>query len=124
MVVLCAQINNVIANLNSTGWYSMLFGGLTDKLVKEKSVRHLTTPSISSNVYTSSAGAPSTMIVDILKDVINLVPVYFASMEVAGLPMKTRDAPQGVYADTELAGMVRDVARLVAFHFADRLRRG
>ena len=74
----------------------MLFGGLTERLLKEKSVQQ---------------PGSSHMFVDIVKDVINLVPVYFTSMEIAGLPLKTKDTPHGVYEDEKMAEMARDVAR-------------
>ena len=74
----------------------MLFGGLTEKLLKEKSVQR---------------PGSSHMFVDIVKDVINLVPVYFTSLEIAGLPLKTKDTPRGIYEDGEMAEMARDVAK-------------
>lgn len=90
------QISSTIESLNRAGRYSRLFVELTDKLVKENSVK-----------YPGS----STAFLNIVKDVINLVPVYFTSMEMAGLPLKTEESPGGLWGGAELAEMARDVAR-------------
>ncbi|KZV98733.1 heme peroxidase [Exidia glandulosa HHB12029] len=43
--------------------------------------------------------------VDIVRDVVNLVPVHWVSKHVAGLPLKTRDNPHGAHTETEVYQM-------------------
>lgn len=57
--------------------------------------------------------------VDIVRDVANLVPVYFIATELMGLPLKTEQTPHGLYRDTELAEKFADVGKLVMFAFFD-----
>ncbi|KAH8108998.1 heme peroxidase [Phellopilus nigrolimitatus] len=91
-------INDTINYFNGQGRYSNLFGHITEKLLEEKSVAH--------------PGSPLKY-VDIIKNVINLVPVYFISTELLGLPIKTEQTPHGMFYDTELAGMLADVCNYV-----------
>lgn len=81
------KVNTILDGFNKEGRYSGLFGHITEKLLKEKSVPHL---------------GSSHLHVDIVKDVINLVPVYFISTELLGLPIKTAQTPHGAFRDVEL----------------------
>lgn len=49
--------------------------------------------------------------VDIVKDVLNLVPIYFIATELAGLPIKTDQTPHGAFRDTDLHDMFKDVSK-------------
>ena len=82
--------------LNREGRYSGLLGHITEKLLKEKSVPHL---------------GSSHLHLDIVKDVINLVPVYFITTELLGLPIKTDQSPHGAYRDVELYEMFSDICK-------------
>jgi hypothetical protein len=71
----------------------------TSMLIKEKSMEHI--------------GSPEHRYVDIVKDVINLVPVYWFADELAGLEMKTRANPEGYYRDQDLYDKFADVGNYV-----------
>ncbi|KDQ09782.1 hypothetical protein BOTBODRAFT_507785 [Botryobasidium botryosum FD-172 SS1] len=52
--------------------------------------------------------------VDIVRDVINIVPVYWVARQVAGIPIKTRASPFGIYTPQEIYHMA---ATLYSFVF-------
>ncbi|KAF8578807.1 linoleate diol synthase [Ramaria rubella] len=72
----------------------------TVELIKERS-------------YTLS-GIPSRSI-DIVQEVLNLVPVHFASTALAGFPLKTKENPHGIYLERELQQMLRDIFGYIFF---------
>ncbi|KAF8519048.1 linoleate diol synthase [Hysterangium stoloniferum] len=53
--------------------------------------------------------------VDLVGEVLNLVPVHFAATAIAGLPLKTETTPRGIYTEHELQQMLRDVFSYVFF---------
>jgi linoleate 10R-lipoxygenase len=56
-------------------------------LIREKSIKHV---------------GSALKYVDIVKDVINLLPVYWLADEILGLEMKTKNNPRGIYTDQNL----------------------
>ncbi|KDQ18824.1 hypothetical protein BOTBODRAFT_28325 [Botryobasidium botryosum FD-172 SS1] len=64
----------------------------TQELIKEKS-------------YTLIG--KGTSVVNIVRDVFNLVPLHWASYEVAGIPLKSKDEPRGSILEQELYGMLK-----------------
>ncbi|THH03822.1 hypothetical protein EW145_g5979 [Phellinidium pouzarii] len=91
-------INDTLNYFNVKERYSDLFGHVTQKLIETKSVKH---------------PGSALKYVDIVKDVINLVPIYFIATELAGLPIKTLETSHGEFADTEFADMFADVCNYV-----------
>ena len=78
--------------------YLDLLEHVTTKLIKEKSVAHLDT---SNNLK----------YVDIVRNVINLVPVYFVSTELLGVPLKTVQTPFGLVRDVECASLFAEACK-------------
>ncbi|KAF9465406.1 heme peroxidase [Collybia nuda] len=68
-------------------------------LIKEKSFLH--------------AGDHQTKYVDIVRDVINLLPVHWISEQILGLPLKTITNPHGAWYEQEVYTMFADVGRYV-----------
>ncbi|CAG7848099.1 Psi-producing oxygenase A AltName: Full=Fatty acid oxygenase ppoA; Includes: RecName: Full=Linoleate 8R-lipoxygenase; Includes: RecName: Full=9,12-octadecadienoate 8-hydroperoxide 8R-isomerase [Serendipita indica DSM 11827] len=48
---------------------------------------------------------PKSRGVNIVRDVINIVPVHWVSEELAGLPLKSEEAPRGLFTEQEMYGM-------------------
>lgn len=48
--------------------------------------------------------------VDVIREVINLVPIRFLANEILGLPLKTETNEGGVYRDEELYSMFRHIS--------------
>ena len=55
--------------------------------------------------------------VDIVRDVISLVPVYFAGTDLLGLPIKTTETPHGLYRGSELIAKFEDVCKYERIFF-------
>ena len=89
-------MNETLNLFNGEGKYSGLFAQLTEKLLNEKSVEHAGT---------------QLRTVDIVKDVINLVPVYFIANELTGLPIKTAETPHGVFREKGLYEMFATICQ-------------
>ncbi|KAF8512919.1 linoleate diol synthase [Gautieria morchelliformis] len=53
--------------------------------------------------------------IDIVGDVLNLVPIHFVSIVLAGFPLKTKQNPHGIYMDRQLMTMLRDVFSYIFF---------
>ncbi|KAF9512279.1 hypothetical protein BS47DRAFT_1394408 [Hydnum rufescens UP504] len=47
--------------------------------------------------------------VDVVKDVARLVPVHWASTQIAGLPLKTATEPHGIYYEQQMYQILRDI---------------
>ncbi|KZT06599.1 heme peroxidase [Laetiporus sulphureus 93-53] len=75
--------------------HAAAFGQIAQGLIKDKSVEHVDSPARYLNV---------------IRDVVNLVPVYWISNDVAGIPMKTETNLKGVFREQELVKMFADVA--------------
>lgn len=56
---------------------------------------------------------PSKHTVDLVKDVLRLVPVHWSSSQVAGLPLKTVFEPRGVYYEQQAFDMLKDIYTFV-----------
>lgn len=83
-----------------------MFAHFTETLLKEKSVEH--------------AGS-QLRTVDIVKDVINLLPVYFIASELAGLPIKNAETPHGVFKEKGLYEMFSNICKCVNSDIFPRL---
>ncbi|KAJ2923656.1 hypothetical protein H1R20_g13438, partial [Candolleomyces eurysporus] len=59
----------------------------------------------------------STKYVDIVKDVINLLPLHWISEEIAGLPLKSSTNPQGVWYEEDVYKMLSDIAEYSHLNF-------
>ncbi|KJA17192.1 hypothetical protein HYPSUDRAFT_46645 [Hypholoma sublateritium FD-334 SS-4] len=59
----------------------------------------------------------TTHYVDIIRDVINLLPIYWLSEEVAGFPLKTEVHPQGLWYDSVTYDDFADVAEYIYCNF-------
>jgi len=70
----------------------------TSLLIKEKSVNHI---------------GSTLKSVDIVKDVINLLPIYWIADEIFDLDMKTKRNPSGIHRDQELYEKFADVGNYV-----------
>jgi linoleate 10R-lipoxygenase len=100
---------------NNLKKWSSSFSTLTQRLLKEKEIKQ--------------AGS-AVRYVDVVKDVINLVPVHWIANEVvsiclllsiltpiivspaqAGLPIKTHDNPRGMYREQELYQNFADISK-------------
>ncbi|KIJ55788.1 hypothetical protein M422DRAFT_152180 [Sphaerobolus stellatus SS14] len=51
--------------------------------------------------------------VDIVGEVLNLVPIYFVSQVITGLPIKTKERPHGTYFPREVQQMLRSIFQYV-----------
>ncbi|KZT06596.1 heme peroxidase [Laetiporus sulphureus 93-53] len=71
------------------------FGKITRSLIVAKSVVH-------ANL--------AMRYVNVVKDVVNLIPVYWIAKYATGIPMKTEANPQGFFGEQELVHMFADVA--------------
>ena len=80
----------------------MLFGQLTSKLIAENSTSYPGT-------------AKGSRYVDIVRDVIKLIPIYFVSTDLMGLPIKTELTRRGLYRASEFSAMFEDVCKCVPF---------
>ncbi|KAF9506549.1 hypothetical protein BS47DRAFT_1426050 [Hydnum rufescens UP504] len=58
-------------------------------------------------------------LVNIVKDVLRLVPVYWVSTQIAGLPVKTAADPLGVYYEQQLYQILKDIYSYFIFVEAD-----
>ncbi|KAJ2919420.1 hypothetical protein MD484_g1068, partial [Candolleomyces efflorescens] len=66
----------------------------------------------------SFAGADdSVKYIDIVKDVINLLPSHWISEEIAGLPLKSLTNPQGVWYEEDMYKMFLDIAEYCHLNF-------
>ncbi|KAG9083295.1 hypothetical protein FRC07_013955, partial [Ceratobasidium sp. 392] len=74
--------------------YTQWYGAKTTDLIKEKSF---------------SMSKSNTRSVDIVRDVLNLVPVYWVSQELAGLPLKCKGNEDGLITEQEAYGMLATV---------------
>ncbi|KAL6303709.1 heme peroxidase [Sparassis latifolia] len=92
-----ASVRRVMFNESEVLRWSDSFKQLTQQLIRSKSIEldHVGT----SDKY-----------VDIVRDVINLVPVYWVADQIAGLPMKTLENPRGEFREQALFGMFADAA--------------
>ncbi|KAH9475928.1 Linoleate 10R-lipoxygenase [Psilocybe cubensis] len=59
----------------------------------------------------------STAYVDIVRDVINLLPVHWICEEIAGLPLKSGLNPRGIWYEQETCERFEHIARYVYFNF-------
>jgi len=71
--------------------YARYFFDMTRNLIREKSF---------------SLVGKDTFSVDIVRDVVNIVPVHWAATQIAGLPLKTRDHPNGAHTELEIYQML------------------
>ena len=92
------KVDKALNLLNRERQYPLILGHLTSKLIAEKS-----TPD-----FSSRNGAK---LIDIVRDVINLVPAYFVATELLGLPLKTQQTPNGLFRDTECADMLAEICK-------------
>ncbi|KII85619.1 hypothetical protein PLICRDRAFT_56845 [Plicaturopsis crispa FD-325 SS-3] len=88
---------------NDVQAWKKYFGETARRLIREKSIDHV--------------GSPAKY-VDIVKDVINLVPVHWIANEIIGLPMKTAENPSGTYREYELVEKFQDVANYIYLNAA------
>ncbi|KAH7890809.1 heme peroxidase [Phlebopus sp. FC_14] len=51
--------------------------------------------------------------VNIVRDVLKLVPVYWAASEIAGIPLKTKQNPHGVYTPRELYDILGEIYQFI-----------
>ncbi|KAG8842829.1 hypothetical protein FRB96_004714 [Tulasnella sp. 330] len=72
---------------NSLPGYAAFYGEMTAQLIKEKSF--------------SLVGQASRSI-DIVQDVLNLVPIHWISRHIAGIPLKTKSNPHGPHTEQEV----------------------
>ncbi|KAH7103029.1 putative linoleate diol synthase [Auriculariales sp. MPI-PUGE-AT-0066] len=75
----------------AAAWY----GAKTKEFLKERSYKLIKTS--------------STRQVDIVRDVLNMVPVHWVATEVGGLSLKTKDHPRGRFLESQLQQMLRDI---------------
>ncbi|KAF8309095.1 heme peroxidase [Clavulina sp. PMI_390] len=56
-----------------------------------------------------TSGIKKAFAVDLVKDVLRLVPVHWASSQVAGLPLKTSFSPHGIYYEQQMYQMFSEI---------------
>lgn len=52
---------------------------------------------------------------DLVRNVLRTVPIYWAATEVAGIPLKTKEHPQGAYTPNELYDILADIYTCVLY---------
>ncbi|KAH6916274.1 heme peroxidase [Coprinopsis sp. MPI-PUGE-AT-0042] len=82
---------------------SAYFAKKTKELIQEKR-------------FTSMDG--KTYYVDVVRDVLNLLPVHFVSQKVAGLPLKCKDSPQGEWHEAHVSAMLEDISEYIYLNFS------
>jgi len=85
----------------------------SDKQLEEatRAISQITEGLIKHNKLT--AVGPQTMYLDIVRDVINLIPVYWLSNNIVGLPLKTEQNPHGAYRDQQLHSWFANIATYI-----------
>ncbi|KAF7972285.1 hypothetical protein HWV62_18532 [Athelia sp. TMB] len=90
----------LFSDQNISAW-THCFQCTTGRLIKQKSVSHV---------------GSELKYVDIVKDVINLLPIYWLADEIIGLNMKSKLNPHGVYRDQEVYDAFAVVANYVVMN--------
>ncbi|OAX39674.1 heme peroxidase [Rhizopogon vinicolor AM-OR11-026] len=54
-----------------------------------------------------------TRAVDIIRDVLKMLPLHWAATEVAGIPLKTKQHPHGVFTESQLFDMLSDIYQFI-----------
>lgn len=81
---------------------SAFFSQKTRELIKEKAFRNVD---------------GTLKFVDIVQDVINLVPIHWISQEIAGLPLKTATNPRGAWYEQDVYSQFSEIAEYVYLNF-------
>ncbi|KAI0246364.1 heme peroxidase [Lactifluus subvellereus] len=71
---------------------------ITERLIRQKKLKGI---------------GPHSMYLDIVRDVINLLPVHWLSTHILGLPLKTQENPHGTVREQELYGQFANIANYV-----------
>ncbi|KAG9026836.1 hypothetical protein FRB95_008385 [Tulasnella sp. JGI-2019a] len=79
--------NALFPNEAALPGYAEFYGNMTSRLIREKSF--------------SLVGQASRS-VDIVRDVLNLVPVHWVSRHIAGIPLKTKNNPHGPHTEQDV----------------------
>ncbi|KAG8780137.1 hypothetical protein FRC12_023407 [Ceratobasidium sp. 428] len=87
-------MHKVMATPEALARYTLWYGAKTTELIDEKSF---------------SMSKSEARSVDIVRDVLNLVPVYWVSQELAGLPLKCEENEGGLITEQELYGMLATI---------------
>ncbi|KLO17167.1 heme peroxidase [Schizopora paradoxa] len=99
-------VNSILNQSNDRGRYSDMCAQITGKLLEEKS---------------RAIPGSQKRRVDIVRDVVNLVPVYLISTELLGLPIKTEETPRGLFRDQEIYEMFANLGNFVFMNNDDYL---
>ncbi|TFK47330.1 heme peroxidase [Heliocybe sulcata] len=91
-------VDKALFSGQQVGMWAKSFGALTKSLVDAKSIKHV---------------GSGMKYVDVVKDVVNLVPVYWIANEVLGLPLKNVQNPRGSMREHETYRRFADVANYV-----------
>ncbi|KAH7927845.1 heme peroxidase [Leucogyrophana mollusca] len=65
------------------------------------------------NVHSYSLVGENTRAVNVVRDVLKFVPIHWAATEIAGIPLKTKKHPHGVYTEQELYDILGDIYQFV-----------
>ncbi|KAG8750070.1 hypothetical protein FRC12_013089 [Ceratobasidium sp. 428] len=87
-------MHKVMVTPEALAQYTQWYGAKTAELINEKSF---------------SMSKSKTRSVDIVRDVLNLVPVHWVSQELAGLPLKCKGNEDGLITEQELYGMLATI---------------
>jgi linoleate 10R-lipoxygenase len=90
-----ALVDDILFSTDSLQRWGDAFAETTLELVKTRSVYN---------------AVWKTRHVDVIREVINLVPIRFLANEILGLPLKTETNEGGVYRDADLYSMFRDIS--------------
>lgn len=92
------SVDRVLTNDQELENTAQTFSNLMDKLIERKKL--------------TGVGA-HTNYIDIVRDVINLVPVYWLSNDIIGLPLKIEGNPRGTYREHDLYSWFVNIANYV-----------
>ncbi|TFY55044.1 hypothetical protein EVG20_g9464 [Dentipellis fragilis] len=79
-----------------------------------KSMSDITSKLISTKAI--KAVGSGTKYVDIVRDVLNLLPVHWLSNDIVGLSIKSEENPHGIFRDHQLTAMFKDISDYVYFN--------
>ncbi|KAH9175686.1 heme peroxidase [Lactarius sanguifluus] len=97
------SVGHVLTNEQQLNNAAQALSSLTDALIKKKQLQ--------------GVGA-DTRYIDIVRDVINLIPVHWLSNDIIGLPLKVEGNPRGTYREQDLYGWFANIGNYV-YHNTD-----
>ncbi|KAG8813511.1 hypothetical protein FRC19_002379, partial [Serendipita sp. 401] len=91
------MVGNALTRTGAMDNYAKYFREHTRRLLKLRSFR----------------SGPNRYAVNIVRDVINVIPIHWICEEIAGIPLKSEEAPRGIYTEQEVYEMVTTIYSFV-----------